>query len=203
MSKNWPIFWTIAVISLIIAFALIRLLAWPIEYTLIDKKTLADGNRVCGYIAKNLEKAQPASYIAVFGKGKRLLYRFSPVAPASVNYPRQLLLEKLEVAGSRIVTTWGMTGADYFGTHPIVIHNLRAVDFYTGHLADDPRIRKYSWTSHDFEVTNYFNPSEKAKTILTQGVSLNKKNVELTFYADDEPHAAIHRHLRITVPLEE
>ena len=157
-----------------------------------------------GYVAviKN-DTRQPQSYLAVY-KNSRLIYRFAPVVPESAGYPRPLELEKVKRVGSYIVTSWGETGADYFGTHPIVISlkgpSSRTVAIYSQDLSDDARIKGYSWTGKDFFVTNYFDPSERVKTILTQGVKVTPdKLLELSFYADEKPHAADHDYVRIKV----
>ena len=155
-----------------------------------------------GYVAviKN-DTRQPQSYLAVY-RNSKLIYRFAPVVPESVDYPRPLELEKAQIIGSYVVTSWGETGADYFGTHPIVISLkgpfCRVVAIYSQDLSDDARIKGYSWTRKDFFVTNYFEPSERVKTILTQGVTVTPdKRLELSFYADEKPHAADHEYVRI------
>jgi len=150
-------------------------------------------------------KKQPFSHLEIY-KGFKLVYRFAPVVPEEIGYPRPFELEKALIVGPFVVTSWGETGADYFGTHPIVISingsSCRAISIYSGELSDDPRIKGYSWTRKDFFVTNYFDPSEKVKTILTQGVSVTPdKQLELSFYADEKPHAAEHSYAKIRVPI--
>ncbi|MBU0672347.1 MAG: hypothetical protein KJ732_04885 [Candidatus Margulisbacteria bacterium] len=174
-------------------------------YNTLFTRSLGNGLVLYGLEAK--EGEDPASLIAVY-KAAELIYRFSPLVPASVNYPRRLRLEQGEVVGGRmIVTAWGETGADYFGTHPIVIQQVngkfKAISFYQGDLASDPRIKRISWTRKDFIVRNYFDNSEKAKTILTQGVSVTRDNkIELDFYGDELPHAAEHKIVKILLPAE-
>jgi len=154
---------------------------------------------------KAVIKTQPLSHLEIY-KGSKLVYCFAPVVPEEVGYPRPLELEKALIVGSFVVTSWGETGADYFGTHPILVSlnggSCRAIQIYSGELSDDPRIKDYSWTRKDFFVTNYFDPTEKVKTILTQGVSVTPdKQLELTFYADEKPHAAEHSYAKIRVPI--
>ena len=157
-----------------------------------------------GYVAViKTDTRQPQSYLAVY-KNSRLIYRFAPVVPESVGYLRPLELEKAQIVGSYVVTSWGETGADYFGTHPIVISlgetSCRVVPVYSQDLSEDARIKDYSWTRRDFFVTNYFDPSERVKTILTQGVTVTPdKRLELSFYADEKPHAADHEYAKIRV----
>jgi len=157
-----------------------------------------------GYVAViKTDMRHSQSYLAVY-KNSKLIYRFAPVVPESVGYPRPLELEKTQRIGSYIVTSWGETGADYFGTHPIVISlglaSCRAVPIYSQDLSEDARIKGYSWTRKDFFVTNYFDPSERVKTILTQGLRVTPdKQLELSFYADEKPHAADHDYARIKV----
>jgi inhibitor of cysteine peptidase len=165
---------------------------------IIFKKNFGKGMVVVGCKSGNF------SCLAIY-KGDKLLYRFSPAGPLAESYPRPLMLEKAEICGTTIVTSWGETGADYFGTHPIVFKHIngkfRAVSFYSGNLADDPQIKPFSWTSKDFYVTNYYDPSEKVKTILTQGIKVNQNDeIELSFYGDDLPHAAKHKYVIIRLP---
>jgi len=159
-----------------------------------------------GYVAViKTDTRQPQSYLTVY-KNSRLIYRFAPVVPESVGYPRPLELEKAQIVGSYVVTSWGETGADYFGTHPIVISLkgafCRPVAIYNRDLSDDARIKGYSWTRKDFFVTNYFDPSQRVKTILTQGVRVTPdKRLELSFYADEKPHAEPHEYARINAEI--
>ncbi len=120
------------------------------------------------------------------------------------------MIEKAEVLGGGndlyILTSWGETGADYFGTHPIMIKysagKFRAVKYYKGYLSDSPRIRHIPWTTKDFKVSNHFDPSEEVFSILTQGVSVIKGNmIGLSFYGDNKPHAAQHEYILFTFPL--
>lgn len=152
-----------------------------------------------GYRA--LIKTKPFSHLQVY-KGEKLIYRFAPIVPNDVGYPRRLVLEKAQIVGQYIVTSWGETGADYWGTHPILIKindsSCKAVDCYEGELSQDERIKDYSWIHKDFEVENYFEPREKVKTILTQGVSVTADNeLEFSFYADEKPHAEEHSFVKI------
>jgi len=155
-----------------------------------------------GYVAViKTDTLQPQSYLAVY-KNSMLIYRFAPVVPESVGYPRPLELEKAQIVGAYVVTSWGETGADYFGTHPIVISlkgpSCRVAPIYSQDLSDDARIKGYSWTRKDFFVVNYFDHSEIVKTILTQGVTVTpEEQLELSFYADEKPHAADHEYVRI------
>jgi len=154
-------------------------------------------------VVKTSTTRQPPSYIEVY-KNSKLIYHFAPLVPASVGYPRPLKLEKVKRVGSYLVTTWGETGADYFGTHPIVIKlgekTCKSVPIYSGDLSEDPRIKNYSWTRKDFVLVNVFDPWERVKTILTQGVAVTpERELELTFYADEKPHAEKHDYVRIKV----
>jgi hypothetical protein len=137
-------------------------------------------------------------------KNFRLIYRFAPVVPGSVDYPRPLKLEKVQRVGPYLVTSWGETGADYFGTHPVIFRlgqkSCKVVTIYNQDLSDDARIKGYSWTRRDFFVTNYFDPSERVKTILTQGITVTPdKQLELSFYADEKPHASDHQYAKIKI----
>ncbi len=168
---------------------------------------------VCGFTAKDPKSSiYPKSFLAIYKleeKG-RPMYRFYPLAPAAVDYPRPLALEKAAVVYKNgrayIVSSWGETGADYFGTHPIVITfkngKFRAIPFYPGQLADSAAIKRFSWTRKDFTVKNYFDPSESVQSILTQGVFVKPDGrVELSFYGDNQPHAARHRYVKFIFSL--
>lgn len=162
---------------------------------------------VIGFEAKDLfQRVNPRSILAVYkvsGDGPRLIYRFSPVAPKDVNYPGPLMIEQAKIVWDRqkglsIFTSWGETGADYWGSHPILFAFKRGkpfpVSFYDGALADDPRIKDISWTRKDFIVKNLYDNSQEVKTILTQGVQSGPdRTIELAFYGDNLPHASDHK----------
>ncbi|MCX5794797.1 MAG: hypothetical protein NTY77_04820 [Elusimicrobia bacterium] len=187
------------------------------DISLAASAALPDKGRILvfGFEAKDLlGRAQPLSYLAVYkvdASGAALVYRFAPKAPESAGYPRQLVLEQCRVVpldgkGLALVTTWGETGANYFGTHPIVIGyaggKFRAQDLYAQELAADRRIRGFSWTKPDFQAVNFFAPAESVKTILTQGVAVSDAGqVELKFYADEKAHAAKHRFATFRFPV--
>lgn len=151
------------------------------------------------------EKVRPYSFLAVYRvvpDGEKLVYRYAPVVPDKVGYPRPLVLEEVQLAQQKlrnlmIVTSWGETGADYWGTHPIVINYLfglfRATDTYTASLTKK---------STDFEVSNYFDQTERVKTFLTQGINVNrKKELELKFIDDDLPKAAKHKLVTLKIKI--
>ena len=105
-----------------------------------------------------------------------------------------------------LLTTWGETGANYFGTNPIALAYdkgaFKAVPLYQGKLADDPKIKGFQWTNPDFQVTNEFDKKNAVQTILTQGVTVDVSNTAvLSFYADNECHACEHKIATIEIPL--
>jgi len=156
-------------------------------------------------IVSRSSSGQPQSIVEIY-KGSKMIYKFAPVVLESVSYPRPLIFEKAQRIGKYFVTSWGETGADYFGSHPVVIScsldKCAAVNVYNDDLSSDVRIKDYSWTRKDFFVTNYFDPSERIKTILTQVVEVTADNyIELSFYADELPHAADHKYAKIKIPL--
>ncbi|MBU0630727.1 MAG: hypothetical protein KKC80_07420 [Candidatus Margulisbacteria bacterium] len=157
---------------------------------------------------------EPWSFLAIYRvtpAGQKLVYRYAPVVPKSAGYPRPLRLESVDLAQEKlknlmIVTSWGEIGADYWGTHPIVIKYLfgvfRATNLYDGLLSRDPRISPFEWTRPDIEVTNYFDRSERVRTILTQGIRvIRRKDVELKFFGDNKAHAAKHKMETIRIKL--
>jgi len=179
-------------------------------YEILFTKSLGSGQVLYGLAAKEAAKTEPLSLIAVY-RGKALIYRYSPVVPAAVGYPRPLRIERAEVINQDgdafIITSWGETGADYFGTHPILIKHsgqkFGSVKFYKGYLSDSPRIRHIPWTRKDFQVKNLYDPSDAVYTILTQGVSVVQENmIELRFYGDDQPHAAEHKYVIFRFPVK-
>lgn len=149
--------------------------------------------------------AQPRSFVEIY-RGFKMIYKFAPVVPESIGYPRPLIFEKAQRIGRYFVTGWGETGADYFGSHPVVIScfvdKCMAANVYNDVLSSDARIKDYSWTRKDFFVTNYFDSSERIKTILAQKVGVTADNcIELSFYADELPHAADHKYVKVKIPL--
>ncbi|MFC1568309.1 hypothetical protein ACFL37_01265 [Candidatus Margulisiibacteriota bacterium] len=168
----------------------------PAGYDVLFRKSLGDGLVMYGLAASAAARADPLSLIAVY-HGQDLVYRYSPVVPASLNYPRPLMVEKAVVVRARdgellIVTSWGETGADYWGTHPIVIQSC----------GGKFRAASFTWTRRGFKVSNLYDAGEVVRTILTQGVSVNRDHqVELSFYGDDLPRAAEHKMITIRVPL--
>jgi len=168
---------------------------------------------IIGFMAKD-RSTTPESYLAVYRAQSvgafELAYRYSPVVPDEVDYPAPLRLEKIwllqkeEDKGKSlmIVSSWGETGADYFGTHPIAIAfrdgEFKTTAFYQENLADNPEIKDSSWTRKDFEVGNYFNPDDKVKTILTQGVNVQLGKINLNFFSDSNCHACEHQEVTLT-----
>ena len=61
-------------------------------------------------VAKTLS-GQPQSFVEIY-KGPRMIYKFAPVVPESIGYPRPLIFEKAQRIGRYFVTSWGETGAD-------------------------------------------------------------------------------------------
>lgn len=169
---------------------------------------------IVGFVAKNSDVA-PGSYLAIYEREKsgglnlgRLMevFKYSPVVPKEVDYPNPLALEKVWlVSAGVILTSWGETGANYFGTHPIVISykygKFQSTPFYEGNLAERSEIKKSSWTQKDFEAKNYFDEKDMVKTIQTQGIDLVGNDVELSFYSDSNCHACKHTFAVLKFPL--
>jgi len=168
---------------------------------------------IVGLTAKD-RSTVPESYLAVYqvqpAGAFELAYRYSPVAPKEVNYPAPLMLEQIWLLqrgddkdkSLMIVSSWGETGGDYFGTHPIVIGfkdgEFKTTAFYQGNLADDPKIKDSTWTQKDFEVSNYFDSDDKVKTILTQGINARFGKIGLDFFSDSNCHACEHEKVTLT-----
>lgn len=167
---------------------------------------------IIGFVAKD-RATVPGSYLAIYrvqAGAFGLAYRYSPVVPEEVDYPTPLMLEKIwsfqkeedKETPLMIVSSWGETGADYFGTHPIAINfkdgEFKTTAFYPGNLADNSEIKDSTWTRKDFEVSNYFDPNDKVKTILTQGVSVQFGKINLDFYSDSNCHACEHEIVTLT-----
>lgn len=164
-----------------------------------------------GFLTK--DNKVPASILEIFqDKNGRLssVYKFSPIVPKEVDYPSPLMVEEIVLLQNAkdkvLLTKWGETGADWFGTHPIVTGYkdgvFEVMSFYEGNLADDPKIKNSSWTTKDFVVKNFYNSSESAKTILTQGIEKGFATIDLTFFADSNCHACSHRPVTLNMPLK-
>ena len=179
-----------------------------------------DGNYLAvGYVAKEFSMENPKpSFLVIYKEsdtGYDKVFRYLPVAPS--DYPMPLTIEKMwpvtiwDANGNGttfLVTSWGEVGADYWGTHPIVLayenNDFRAVPLYKGNLADNPQIKGFDWTSPDFEVDNFFHPgASKVNTILTQGVDVNGSKVVLTFWGDNECKACEHKIVNIEIDLSQ
>lgn len=168
---------------------------------------------VVGFTAKD-RSTTPESYLTIYRAQSvgafELAYRYSPVVPDEVDYPAPLSLEKIWLLQKEedkekslmIVSSWGETGADYFGTHPIAIAfkdgGFKTTAFYQENLADNPEIKDSTWTRKDFEVSNYFDPDDKVKTILTQGVNVQFGKINLSFFSDSNCHACEHQTATLT-----
>lgn len=168
--------------------------------------------KIVGYAALD-PQVLPPSYLAVYeikGKTSAEIYRYTPVVPAEVGYPNPLQLEKIwlytpENGGIKIVSSWGETGANYFGTHPVVTTykdgKFRSTDFYEGNMAEREEIKGFSWTQKDFLAENYFDNSEKSKTILSQGIDAENGSLDLSFFGDSNCHACEHIFVKLQFPL--
>ncbi len=170
------------------------------------------GFKIVGYAALD-PQVMPQSFLAVYensGKTSAEIYRYAPAVPEEVGYPSPLQLEKIwlnnpENGELKIVSSWGETGANYFGTHPVVTTykdgKFQATDFYEGNMAEKEEIKGFSWTQKDFSISNYFDENEKVKTIQTQGIEVTDGNVELSFFGDDNCHACEHNTVKLQFPL--
>ena len=143
------------------------------------------------------------------------LYRYLPEAPADLGYPMPLSFENMWPITTwtdgnpetvNLVTAWGETGADYWGSQPIMLGyadgTFKAVPLYQGKLADDQQIKGFQWTTADFEVKNAFDPANTVTTILTQGVTVDGSKVSLSFWADNECKACEHKIVNIEIDLQ-
>lgn len=176
-----------------------------------------EGNYLAiAYVPKQFNWEAPlSSFLVIYKeteKGFDKVFRYLPTTPE--DYPMPLVFEKMwavtdwqegRQVTTALVTAWGEIGADYWGTHPIVLaykdNDFRAISLYEGKLAEDKGIKGFSWTSPDFEVDNYFHPSNAVSTILTQGVDVQDGKVVLTFWADDECKACEHKLVNIELDL--
>lgn len=183
------------------------------DYSIAAAESLSfagvDGNYLAiAYMPKEFSMDAPKpSFLVIYketDKGFDKVFRYLPTKPE--DYPMPLLFEKMwtltdwqegRQVTTALVTAWGEVGADYWGTHPIVLaykdNDFRAIPLYEGKLAEDERIKGFSWTSPDFEVDNYFHPSNAVTTILTQGIDVRDGKVVLTFWADEECKACEHK----------
>lgn len=194
------------------------------DYSIAAAESLSfagvEGNYLAiAYTPKEFSMEAPLSSFLVIYKetatGYDKVFRYLPTTPA--DYPMPLTFEKMwavttwdqgKQVTTALVTSWGEIGADYWGTHPIVLayadadKDFRAVPLYEGNLAEDKQIKGFSWTSPDFQVDNYFHPSNAVTTILTQGVDVDQGKVILTFWGDDECKACEHKLVNIEIDLQ-
>jgi hypothetical protein len=187
--------------------------AQSISFSGLDENLL-----VVGYVPKEFSMEDPIPSLLVIYKetesGFDKVFRYLPVAPS--DYPMPLTFERMwavttwdqgKQATTALVTSWGETGADYWGTHPIVLayadNDFRAIPLYQGNLADDDKIKGFMWTSPDFQVSNFFHPSNEVMTILTQGVDVDQGKVILTFWGDNECKACEHKIVTIDIDLQQ
>ncbi len=134
----------------------------------------------------------------------KLVYQYTPIL-LSNDYPSPLQLEKVSVVESNkndliLVTSWGETGADYFGSFPIIIsyanNHFQAVNFYQDKLIDRPEIKPWALNMPDVKIKNYYKSGNQVQSILTQGIFLTaNNNLELKFYGDDSPKADNHKYV--------
>ena len=178
----------------------------------------ADGNYlVVAYVPKEFNWDAPKpSFLVIYKeseKGFDKVFRYLPTTPS--DYPMPLMFEKMWavkdwqegwLVTTALVTAWGETGADYWGTHPILLAHkdgdFRAIPLYQGKLAEDRRIKGFTWTRPDFEINNYFHPANAVTTILTQGIDVQDGKVVLTFWADDECKACEHKLVNIELEIQ-
>jgi len=192
------------------------------DYSIAAAQSLAfagaDGNYlVVAYVPKEFSMDAPKpSFLVIYKEGDKgfdKVFRYLPIAPE--DYPMPLTFEKMwaltdwqegRQVTTALVTAWDEVGADYWGTHPIVLgykdNDFRAIPLYDGNLAEDQRIKGFSWTRPDFQVDNYFHPSNAVTTILTQGIDVQDGKVILTFWADEECKACEHKLVNIELPLQ-
>jgi hypothetical protein len=188
--------------------------AQSVSFAGLDENYLA-----VGYAPKEFSLQDPKpSFLVIYKEtedGFDKVYRYLPIAPS--DYPMPLTFEKMwavttwdqgKQVTTALVTSWGETGADYWGTIPIVIayadDDFRAIPLYEGNLADDKRIKGFTWTSPDFQVDNFFHPTaSEVTTILTQGVDVDQGTVTLTFWGDDECKACEHKIVNIDIDLQQ
>lgn len=179
---------------------------------------LDDEYLVVGYAPKEISMEDPKPSFLVIYKAAdtefEKAYRYLPIAPS--DYPMPLMLEDMwavttwdegKQVTTALVTSWGETGADYWGSVPIVLayadNDFRAIPLYDGNLADDEKIKGFTWTTPDFKVGNYFHVgAEDVTTILTQGVNVDQGTVTLTFWGDDECKACEHKLVNIDIDLQ-
>jgi hypothetical protein len=195
------------------------------DYTIVSAESMvfagATGNYlVVGYAPKVFSldpQTTVKSFLAIYKQGPTgfdEVYRYLPVPAASTDYPTPLSFENMWAATTfgqsgpettLLLTAWGETGADYFGTHPIALAYdkgaFKAVPLYQGKLAENPKIKGFQWTAADFQVTNASDKKNAVDTILTQGITVQAGTAVLSFYADNECHACEHKIVTIEIPL--
>ena len=194
------------------------------DYAVADAKSVTfagakGANLVVAFNAKTFSMDNPLpSFLVIYEEsdsGFNPVFRYLPEPPAELDYPMPLSFENMwpinawTDAGQvtqGLVASWGETGADYWGSMPIMLAYadgaFKAVPLYQGNLADDPKIKGFQWTTADLQMKNAFDASNTVTTILTQGVSVNMSTVSLSFWADNECKACEHKVVNIDVDLQ-
>jgi len=188
-------------------------------YTIVDARSMvfsgATGQYlVVGYEPKTVSMENPQqSFVVIYQQnatGFQEVYRYLPATTA--DYPMPFMFVDMwpittwnngQQQTTSLVTSWSETGADYWGSCPIVLAYkngaFQAVPLYQGTLATDPRIKGSQWTSPDFQMTNAFVPANSVTTILAQSVDVQQGQVVLSFYGDNECKACEHTMVNITL----
>lgn len=89
---------------------------------------------------------------------------------------------------SAIFISMSQTGADYWGSYPILIRydkdkGFYLADFDSDNTPADSQIKSYMGPANKtFEMANQLNKNDKAKSILAEGADFSYPNIELSFY---------------------
>jgi hypothetical protein len=89
---------------------------------------------------------------------------------------------------SAIFISMSQTGADYWGSYPILIRydkdkGFYLADFDSDNASADSQIKSNMGPANKtFEMTNQLNENDKAKSILAEGTDFSYPNIELSFY---------------------
>lgn len=192
------------------------------NYTIVKAQTMlfADNKEeflIVGFAPSNSSLEKPDNYksfLAVYKKspdGLSPVYKFSPqftdeIDEMRISFEEMWQIERIGNKDSAIITTWSQIGANYFGKYPIVITynngTFAATLFYKDDLSENPQIKDITWTSKDVIVKNRFDEMNSVKTILTQKVAVENKEIVLSFIGDNECHACKHKYITFKFPLE-
>jgi hypothetical protein len=107
---------------------------------------------------------------------------------------------------SGIFLSISQTGADYWGSYPVLIRydknkGFWLADFDSGNLSAESQIKSYMGPADKtLEIANQLDENNKAKSILAEGADFNYSNIELSFYTEKDYNSFGHTLVTLKFP---